>query len=177
MSQSQANLKHTVSLRDVNFANWRDCYALDSGDGVKFVASNAYSMLEAIYDPTQTMRGIYADETPVGFILFGSPMIPDDFELPEEAQYLRDILDNPTQHIIVMRLMVDKQHQRKGYGRQAMQQLIDAIRLIGHHKSIFISFVPENIGAQTLYELLGFKDTGLMMFGEKVYRLNLKGDA
>jgi len=166
-----------ITLRDINIDNWQAVYKLDAGDDGKFVAPNAYSMLEAIYDPAQTMRAIYADETLVGFMLFGHPSIPADFELPEGTTVPEIALKHPEKVMVIFRLMVDKAYQGNGYGGTALKQLLDAMQLLGQYELAYISFEPENTGSERLYKRLGFQDTGLLMFGEKLFQLDFKEGA
>src|SRR5512136_940860 len=73
------------------------------------VAPNAYSIAEAHFAQHAWYRAIYADEVPVGFI-----MLHDSAE--EEPGYL------------VWRLMVGGPYQKMGFGRRAVELLIDYVR-------------------------------------------------
>jgi diamine N-acetyltransferase len=150
-----------ITLRDITTANWETCLELqvrDDQDG--YVAPNTYSLVQAAYEPDfqWTPLGIYCDETMVGFLMYGQP------EYPEFGRCVWEIC----------RLMVDKNHQGKGYGRAAM---VEAIRRISSHAdcdSIYIAFHPENAAAQALYTSLGFVHAGMMIDHEIVMRLPVK---
>lgn len=146
----------TVELREVTKHNWEQVVKLPlSEEQRKFVAPNWYSLLEAAYESeTLTARAAYDGFTLVGFTMYG-------YE-DEARQYWVD------------RLMVSTEHQRKGYGRAIMQQVIGIHKLNPDCKALFISFEPENHVAQALYESLGFQDTGQIRWDEKVYRLSLE---
>lgn len=148
----------TVSLRDITAENWRTVARLSdqlSEEQRKFVAHNAISMLDCHYEQgTLGQKAIYVDETPVGYTLYGS-----------------DEQDATIWWII--RLMIAPAFQRSGYGRTAMQQIIAMLGTMPDCRSICISFVPANTGARLLYEQLGFKDTGTIMDGELVFRLDI----
>ena len=70
------------------------------------VAPNAVSIAQAHFSPYAWFRAIYADETPVGFLMLY--IGPEDDEKPAETQ--------PTFHFI-WRLMVGGPYQGRGYGR------------------------------------------------------------
>jgi diamine N-acetyltransferase len=115
-----------------------------------FVAHNAYSMLEALYEPDNLFAyGIYDDDVPVGFFLYGYD--PDDNTWG------------------IVRFMIGGTHQGKGYGRAAITMLLDHMQRTHGCTFIYISFVPENVIAEKLYASVGFVDTGEMDDGEVVY--------
>lgn len=149
----------TITLRAITKDNWRQIMRLNLTDEQRaFVADNAYSMLQAHYEPEYklTPLAIYADDTPAGFVMYGSS--------EHEGRELWAI----------WRLMLDVTHQRQGYGRAAIQQTIAHIQATIGCAELYISFVPANVGAQKLYASLGFEDTGLIEDGEIVYKLDLR---
>ena len=119
------------------------------------VASNQYSLAQAYAQPECVPLALYAENRPVWFAMYA--------------------LDEDDHQYWIYRLMIDQRHQRKGYGRAAMELLIDRIRGLSdeEHTCVFISFEPENQIARRLYESLGFLPDGRIMYGEVVYRLAL----
>jgi diamine N-acetyltransferase len=75
--------------------------------------------------------------------------------------------------LYIARLMIAEQYQRKGFGRAAMEALLERLKSLPGYTAILISFVPENAAAKHLYTSLGFQDTGEIDDGEVVYRLPL----
>jgi diamine N-acetyltransferase len=146
----------TITLREITRDTWRDVAKLKLADGQeKFVAPNWYSMLEALFsDGELHSRAIYTDDTLIGYTMYG--------------------IEPKTQECWIVRLMTDKDHQGKGYGRQAMALIIDLIRQTYNCKEIFISFEPHNSVAKKLYESIGFQDTGRIEDEELVFRLPLE---
>ncbi len=61
-------------------------------------------------------------------------------------------LDETDQEYWVYRLMIDAAFQRRGYGRSALSLVIERIAKLGR-KVLYISFEPENRGAELLYNL------------------------
>ncbi len=138
----------TVSLRPVTQENWRDVARLEvAEDQRQFVAPNVYSLAEAAYEPGLTPLAIYADETLVGFTLYTHEPFQGEWTFTQ----------TPYQgELGILRMMVDKAHQGKGYGRQAMQLLLKQMRHLPGGQAIILNFLPANVGARRLYESLGF---------------------
>ncbi|WP_405104276.1 GNAT family N-acetyltransferase [Paenibacillus sp. FSL K6-1217] len=70
---------------------------------------------------------------------------------------------------------IDRRHQRKGYGKQAMDEIITFIKEV-HPMCSLISLTveQENSVAQKLYEDLGFtSEQRLNQDGERIYNLRL----
>jgi len=145
-----------VTLRKVTNDTFRECIGLQvAGSQKGFVASNMYSLAEAQADGVSNPRAIYADDQVVGFIMY-------DFEPKENRGY-------------VPRLMVDEDYQGSGYGRSAMQQVIDLFRSNPDCAEIYTSIHPENERAKGLYVSLGFELTGEVDDGEAVLLMDLRG--
>lgn len=142
-----------ITLKPITKDNWRDvCVKLSLEEEQKnFVAPNWYSVLEGIFNENFVSRAVYAGEELVGYTLYG--------------------LDAETNQWWIIRLMTDKNHQHKGYGRATMLALIETIRAQPGCDAIYISFEPENDVARKLYASLQFEDTGKIEHGEVVYRL------
>jgi len=143
-----------VSLREITKKTVRTIIDLKVTEGQNnFVAPNAVSIAQAYFEPNAWFRAIYADEEPVGFI-----MLYDDGDKPE---------------YFLWRLMVAADHQRKGYGRRAVELLIDYVRSRPNAKELLTSFVPKPGGPEPFYRSFGFVDTGEVDNGEVVIRLEL----
>ena len=123
-------------------------------DQRRFVANNAVSIAQAHFTPTAWFRGIYADDTPVGFVML-------------------DLCSEDEGQVWVWRLMIDQHHQRRGHGRRAMQQVIDHVRALGTNDALYVSYVPGDGNPSPLYLGLGFQDTGREEHGERILRLPL----
>ena len=148
----------TIALRPITNDNWYAVYKLSAtltDEQQGFINPNGYSMLEAYYDPDVfSARAIYADDTPVGFLMTG--------------------YDAENHRHWVVRLMIGGEYQSKGYGRAAMQILIDEFNAIPNCDTLFISVVPHNHAARALYASLGFLDTGRIVDDNCIYRLPLR---
>lgn len=56
--------------------------------------------------------------------------------------------------------MFPQEHQNKGYGTLAIQQIIRLARDSGKYDFIILDYVPENKIAEHVYQKLGFLPTG-----------------
>ena len=100
-SETSLGLEATVSLREITQETVNFILNLRvAKEQEQFVASNAVSIAEAHFSAEAWFRAIYADETPVGFLMLS--------DQPDKGEYF------------LWRFMVDAQHQGKGYGRRAL---------------------------------------------------------
>ncbi len=132
-------------LRRVNSENVSECVALQVADEqTQFVASNAKSLAQASVNSALVPLAIY-DSAARGFEF--SPPVPmvgfTVYELTAGVGF-------------ILRLMVDKQHQGKGYGKAAMREVIRRLRLTPEVELIATSYKRGNAVAAHLYESLGF---------------------
>jgi diamine N-acetyltransferase len=145
-----------VELREITIDNWRQCVRLKVAPGQEqFVASNAVSLAQSKYETDSVPLAVYDGDTMVGFVMYH----PEDYGMAKIW--------------FIERLMVGADYQGKGYGRTAMQALLERLKAQPGYTAILISFVPENVAARNLYASLGFVDTGEIEEGEIVYRLPL----
>lgn len=135
----------TIKLVKINKDNFRDAIELKtSEDHKKFVASNAFSIAQAQFIPGINCYGIYDDELMVGFTMYG---IREEFDEDDKE---------PDKRFYIWRYMIANNQRCKGYGKKAMQIIIDeAISL--NQDVIALDASPANFKARALYESVGFK--------------------
>lgn len=144
----------TVTLREVTAETVRQITDLQVKPGQEqFVAPNAVSIAQAYFEPKAWFRAIYADETPVGFV-----MLYDDADAPE--YYL-------------WRFMIDARYQGLGYGRDAMLLIIEYVRTRPAASELILSYVPAEGSPEGFYASLGFENTGKMHDDEMEMKLAL----
>ena len=157
-----------VELRKITLENRRAIFKLEvSEDQRRFVASNLSSMASCYVLATNGGHplpfAIYEDETPVGFVMITYGIT--GYELPSIVN----------DSYCILRLMIDKQFQNKGYGRAAMKAILDYIRTFpaGPAKYCWIPYGSENHSAKKLYESFGFRDNGEICDNEPITVLQL----
>lgn len=146
-----------IHLERVNGDTIWDILKLTVADHHKnFVAGNDVSIIEAYIAITSNGYafpfGIFEDDTPVGFVMIGY----------DKDEYWKDAPAIADGNYNLWRLMIDKAHQNKGYGRQAVELALRFIRTFPCGKADFcwLSYEPENTVAKSLYASFGFVETG-----------------
>lgn len=157
-----------ISLRKITLENRRAMFNLEVAEEQRqYVASNLSSVASCY---VLSVNGgypfpfiIYADEQPVGFV-----MITYGITGYEEPSLAKD-------NYCILRLMIDKQHQHKGYGREAMGKILEFIRTFpaGGAQYCWIPYKRDNTAAKRLYESFGFRDNGEVFNNESITVLEL----
>jgi diamine N-acetyltransferase len=150
-----------VTLRPVDDRN-RDALAglAVRPDQTQFVATVTKSYADAAAQPNSnpTMWGIYAGDEPVGFAMIEDGAEPTADE-PHPWRYT------------LWRLLIDAHHQRRGYGRAALDLVIDYLGTRPDATELITSAVPGDGSPLPFYERYGFEQTGEVYEGEVVLRL------
>jgi diamine N-acetyltransferase len=145
-----------VTLREVTAETVRDiCRLTDTLAPPKkyMVAPNAVSIAQAHFEPKAWFRAIYADETPVGFL-----MLYDD---PEGEPP-----DNEPVYFL-WRFMIAQQHHGKGFGRRAIERLAEYVQTRPGAQVLETSCGQGPGSPEEFYRKLGFERSG-KMFGDEV---------
>ena len=146
-----------VFLRPITDANREEVEALRvSPAQEQFVSSVADSLLEAAAEPggRAIFWAVYADETPVGFV-----MISDEVESPGYIPHY------------LWKLLVDERYQGRGFGTAALDLIVEYFRGRPGVEEIWTS-----AGQGAFYERYGFERTGEIVFEDEVLlRLGLRG--
>lgn len=148
-----------MRLIDITKENWLHTVFLTTNENGKatiterFVASNALSIVQSMFEPGWIIKGIQVEDKLVGFTMYGFSEDHSKYE--------------------ICRLMIDKIYQGNGYGKKAMQLIIEEMHKLGNCKEIYLSTEPENALAIKLYESLGFRATGEIIDDEVEYCLHI----
>ena len=156
--------------------NMKECIELTVLPGQEnFVASNAYSLAEAyVVNKAREADGeegvavpyaVYENGKMVGFVMYGY-FPPDE----DEDSYSND------EHIYYFwRLLIDKNHQGKGIGREVIKRVMEEIksRPYGEASYCYVSYEPTNIASKTAFASYGFEEDGRVFGGEVVARYKL----
>jgi diamine N-acetyltransferase len=71
---------------------------------------------------------------------------------------LHDDPEKPEYHL--WRFMIDQRYQKHGYGRDALELLLDHVRARPGAVALTLSYVPGDGGPGAFYERMGFAHTG-----------------
>lgn len=107
----------------------------------KFVAPNVRSLAECyLYRKNEDVfpYAVQDGETLVGFLLLD--------------------LDSDEKEMMIWRMMIDKQHQGKSYGRQTVQKVIEMAKKDPQYNVLIADYVKGNETMGHLLRQLGFKD-------------------
>ncbi|MGF1481898.1 MAG: GNAT family N-acetyltransferase [Cyanophyceae cyanobacterium] len=137
-------LMAVITLQEVTQENLDDILDLKvTSEQENFIASNAVSIAQAHFYPDVTwFRAIYADETPVGFVL-----LDDD---PVKSLYA------------LWRFMIDARFQRRGFGKRALELVLEYVKTRPGAKMLTTSCVPGEGSPEEFYKKMGFTSTGEM---------------
>ncbi|MBB5194640.1 GNAT family N-acetyltransferase [Anaerocolumna cellulosilytica] len=157
-----------ITLRKITLDNRRELFRLEvTKEQQRYVASNLSSVASCYVLTTNGSCpmpfAIYADEQMVGFVMivYGNT----GYDQPDMAK------DN----YCILRLMIGKQYQNRGYGRKAMVKILEYIYTFpaGTAKYCWIPYETDNVVAKKLYESFGFGDNGEVYNNEPITVLEL----
>ena len=144
-----------VTLRRVTSENYLQVLRLKvKPEQSGYVATNAGSIAQAKFHDGAWYRAIYANETPVGFVMLSIK--------PDEPEYF------------LWRFMIGAEHQRKGYGRRALQLVVEHVVATTDAKEFLLSYKDGELSPVGFYEACGFTATGEIDDGEHVMRMDLR---
>jgi diamine N-acetyltransferase len=140
-----------MELRDVTADNWRDVVRIEpKQDQRRFVASVAYYLNLCHYGEDWRPLAIYQEGEPIGFAMWA--------------------FDTEEQNYWIGGLVIGAEHQGKGYGRAAIEALLDHLAAQPGYREAALFCDPENTVARRLYASLGFVETGERVDDELVAR-------
>ncbi len=132
-----------VHLEPVTKENLEDVLSLRINENqAGYVSTTAESLAQAyVYQKTAFPFVVYSNREIVGFIMMGY----------YEAK----------QYYTLWKLLIDRDYQHRGYGKAALQQGLLFLKDRFHVQEIYTGVIPGNTAAKSLYESLGFRETGV----------------
>jgi diamine N-acetyltransferase len=126
-----------VTLKEITQENFEEIISLNVDyEQERFVASNLYTIAQMQFKEEKIAKGVYVDDKAVGLIAYDL----EDFD--------------------IWRLMIDIKQQGKGYGKKAMELVLDILRKDGRLKTARTSIIVDNYVMRSLIEGFGFKENG-----------------
>lgn len=142
-----------LTLQPITADNREEALTLKTAPGQEnYVESVEQCLKEADNLSNWRPVAIYDGSLLVGFAMYG--FFPQYF---------------PFGRVWMDRLLIDQRYQHKGYGKEAMRLLIERLRAEYHCRRIYLSIIPGNTAAASLYQGFGFRFNGRKdIHGEKI---------
>jgi len=155
-----------IELRKITQDNLKKVLDLKVASGQEgYVDSNIYRLAWAYVKETNNEKpplvfSIYHQDKVIGFVDMNF------FELSKTSLLFEEFGDKASYGI--NHFMIDHQYQGKGFGKQAMQKVIEFLRSFpqGKADSIYLSYWKTNEAARGLYASVGFVETGEIWDGQ-----------
>jgi diamine N-acetyltransferase len=151
LMQQQLGPYEGVTLRDIRWDTVRTiCRLSDTLTWPKknHVAPNAISLAQAHFNPYARFWAVYAGKAPVGFLILEDPDENDDYFL--------------------WRFMIAEPYHGRGYGRQAMERLIEYVKTRPGGDKLVLCCGQGEGSPEGFYLKLGFERTGGTMGDEVI---------
>lgn len=130
----------SVTLKDITRENFEELISLFvDQEQEQFVASNLYTIAQMQFKEEKIAKGVYVDEKAVGLIAYDL----EDYD--------------------IWRLMIDARFQGNGYGRKAMEIVLDILRKDSRLETARTCIVVENVAMRNLIVSFGFKENGKVL--------------
>jgi len=142
-----------IYLKEITKDIFWECIELSvASEQIDFVTSNAVSIAQSKVQPECIPLAIYNDDLMVGFLMY--------------------CLDEDDGEYWIYRLMIDHKYQSKGFGKKAIQKIIEVIKQDKSRHKIFLGVHKESSFAVKLYKDLGFYFNGQVFGSEQIMRLD-----
>lgn len=130
-----------VTLREVDALNFDEIVSMKRESNM-YVGSPEFVLAEAyVYRGDSAAFGIYSDEIPVGLVVIR--------DRPEEG-YPYSFTG----------LFIADDFQRRGFGREAVEAIMQKFRAEGKRGEVEIQVHQDNLPAIKIYTRCGFRETG-----------------
>jgi diamine N-acetyltransferase len=126
-----------ITLKPITEKTFEPIAELDAGDDGKYVANNAITLIQVLFKKDlKNVRGIYLgtgkDAQPIGLVL---------------VHFMK-------KKLMIGRFMIDKNHQGKGYGKDAFAAILKLF--VKKYKPDMVELDTRNPNAIKLYKKFGF---------------------
>lgn len=131
------------SIDELNFMAVVQLELTPAQKEAKWLSDNVFSLAQCwLYRENHDCfpNAIYWEDEVVGFVLFE--------------------IENGSQELLIWRIMIGQQFQGKGYGRQAVETIIEEAAVNYPERTIVADYVEGNEPMKQLLTGLGFKEVG-----------------
>ena len=142
-----------ITFKNIDYDNFLEIIELHVYENQRdFLTSNAVSIAQSKVQPECIPLAIYNDEKAVGFAMYGIDR--------RDGQYW------------IYRFMIDRRYQSKGFGKVALQLLINQIKKDKTHNKILLGVHKESIVAIKLYHSLRFEFNSQILGKDHIMELS-----
>ncbi len=163
-----------VELRKIHHDNWIHCIGLEVTDEQRqFVNPNVFSLAEAYVHSEANKEDMEEYYRCIPFAIYNNDTIIGFAMITYEKEY--DFDGKPAYEIY--RLMIDKNYQGKGYGKEAINLLLNYIQTFPYGKveNVYVEWHPDNKISEKIFSAKGFTIVGLDEGEAIIARWNLNG--
>lgn len=149
-----------LKIKKINKDNYEEVLKLQVfEEQVGFIETVEECLEEASENSSWRPVGIYDEDTLVGFSMYG---------LLHEVEYRGP-------RVWLDRILIDKNHQGKGYGKASVEILLRRLQEEYHEPRTYLSVYDDNEAAVKLYKKVGFVFNGeIDTKGEKIMEINME---
>ena len=133
-----------IRLEEITEDNWLEALRLEVGEEQRRFVAPAVGILARGYVYRHDRARVYAI-TAEG-VMVGLALVRD--------------LDEPPDCYDLQQFMIDRRHQNRGYGGEALEQLLALLKAEGRYDAVEVCVHREDAPARRLYAKDGFEDTG-----------------
>ena len=161
-----------IELKQINHDNWIECIELEVKDEQRqFVNPNIFSLAEAYVHSDASKKEAEEYYRCIPFAIYNEGKMIGFTMLTYEKEY--DFDDKPAYEIY--RLMIDKDNQGKGFGKESLKLILDYIKTFpyGEVESVYASWHPDNKASEKMCLSNGFVVVGKDEDGAVISRLSM----
>lgn len=145
-----------INLREITKENWVDMIDLEiTKKQESFVALPSEAIAASKFYNYYVNRGIYIGNKAVGFI-----------------QYYPNYEEKKPSEIFIDQLLIDLEHQGKGYGTTAVKLVLEEIKKLEGINSVSICYVEGHDVMRSFFEKFGFEVVAQQEFDETIMELH-----
>jgi len=139
---------HRIRIADITKENWYETAQLRVSEEQTeiYPVPVVYWLAESKFETHFCPKAIYKDDEMIGFLVYCLD--------PDDGNYW------------LTTFMIDEKHQGNGYAKQAISVFLTYMKEKYGADKIKLGHRPENAAAASLYEKMGFHDTGERIGGE-----------
>lgn len=142
-----------LSLKAINKSNWLQCVEIEPSISQRHFIGSPVSVYiaQSRFEKWMKPTAIYNGDEIVGFIQYG--------------------LNPELQSYWIIGLVIDEKHQKNGYGKKALIELLHKIEQKHDYRPIYAGHKPDNYVMENILKSIGFSKLDYIIEGHVVHRI------